>query len=205
MPRQKCRFARGAKLDWLRGEALLPQGAREVKVNQLHMKAHNPVILIIEDDKNDQLMIERGFKAAGVVTPIHIVNNGHEALCYLKGEGEFHDRERFPFPTTILTDLKMPVMDGFEVLKVLKDHPHWAVIPTIVLTASSDLDDIKKSYMLGASAVHTKPSELDELRELLKNLTDYWAWVEVPESNEAGEMLETDSVGKMSEALFHLK
>ncbi|MGZ4987712.1 MAG: response regulator, partial [Limisphaerales bacterium] len=110
------------------------------------MKAEHPVILIVEDDLNDQLLIQHGFRSIGVKTPIHIVGNGQEAFDYLVGKGEYSDRDQFPFPTTIITDLKLPVMDGFSVLEQLKNNPQWAIIPAVVLTASRDLDDIKKAY-----------------------------------------------------------
>jgi CheY-like chemotaxis protein len=70
------------------------------------------------------------------------------------GEGKFSNRTEFAYPTFIMTDLKMPSADGFAVLEFLKGNPEWAVIPTIVFSASSDLDDIKKAYMLGASSYH---------------------------------------------------
>ncbi len=88
------------------------------------MKAQRPVILLIEDDRNDQLLIEHAFRSIGVEMPIRIVDNGQQALDYLNGDGKYQDRERFPFPTTIITDLKMPKLDGFGVLERLKDNPH---------------------------------------------------------------------------------
>ncbi|MGZ4961170.1 MAG: response regulator [Limisphaerales bacterium] len=169
------------------------------------MKVEHPAILLVEDDPNDQLLIKRTFKSLGVVTPICVVNDGQQALDYLNGKGEYSDRARFPFPTAIITDLKMPVMDGFSVLEHLKANLHWAIIPIVVLSASSDVDDIRKSYMLGASAFHTKPSDSSGLRELLKCFTDYWGLVEVPQSSSAGKVIETDSCGKLGERYLQEK
>jgi len=70
------------------------------------------------------------------------------------GEGRYADRERFAYPTFIMTDLKMPRVDGFGVLEFLKKNPEWRVIPAVMLSASRDTDDIKKSYALGASSYH---------------------------------------------------
>src|SRR5881394_1748782 len=99
----------------------------------------------------------------------------------MMGEGKYADREKFAFPTFVITDLKMPRADGFAVLEFLKGNPQFAIIPTIVLTGSADLDDIKKSYMLGASSYHVKPSAPDGLRNILRALNNYWITCEVPE------------------------
>ena len=110
------------------------------------MKKYHATILIVEDDPNDQLLVERAFRKIGVIDPIQVVGDGAEAIAYMMGEGKYGDRQKFAYPTFIITDLKMPRADGFAVLEFLKGNPQWAVIPTIVLSASSDLDDIKKSY-----------------------------------------------------------
>ena len=96
-------------------------------------------------------------------------------------------------------DLKRPEADGFAVLEHLKNNPEWAVIPTVVLTASQDLDDIKKAYMLGASSYHVKPTSFEGLQKQLKVLHEYWMTCEVPEVDSAGRQLRTDSKGKLGE------
>ena len=163
------------------------------------MKRQNHTILLVEDDPNDQALIVLGFRSIGVTDPIHVVQNGIEAISYLNGEGKYADRDRYQFPSTILTDLKMPEMSGFDVLQHLKTDPDWAIIPTIVLSASSDLDDIKKSYLLGAASYFTKPNSFDALKVLLKRVHDYWEEAEVPEVNASGKMLPTEGRGKLGE------
>ena len=163
------------------------------------MKKYHSTILVVDDDPNDLLFIERAFRAIGVKDPIHTINGGEEAIAYMMGEGKFSDRSLYAYPTFITTDLKMPGADGFAVLEHLKNNPEWAVIPTVVLTSSRDLDDIKKAYMLGASSYHVKPSSPDELRQLLKVLHDYWLTCEVPEVDSTGRQLPTDSVGKLGQ------
>src|ERR1041385_8734520 len=118
------------------------------------MRKYHATILIVEDDQNDQFLIERAFRKIGVTDPIQIVGDGVEAIAYMMGEGKYADRAKFAYPTFIITDLKMPRADGFAVLEFLKSNPQWAVIPTIVLSASADLDDIKKSYMLSQFLSH---------------------------------------------------
>ncbi len=155
--------------------------------------------MIVDDDNNDLFFIENAFRAIGVTDPIHKVNGGQEAINYMMGEGKYADRSVYAYPTFITTDLKMPQTDGFAVLEHLKNNPTWAVIPTVVLTSSRDLDDIKKAYMLGASSYHVKPGSPDDLRKLLKVLHDYWLSCEVPEVDSTGRQLPTDSRGKLGE------
>lgn len=163
------------------------------------MKKYFATILVIEDDENDQLLIERALRAAGVAGPIHVASNCAEAIAYFMGEGKFANRETYAYPTFVMTDLKMPEVDGFAVLEFLKGNPEWAIIPTVVFTASSDRDDIKKAYMLGASSYHVKPSDPAALRQLLATLNAYWVTCEVPEVDSTGKQLETDSDGKLGE------
>jgi len=163
------------------------------------MKKYHSTIMVVDDDPNDLILIERAFRDIGVKDPIHTVNGGEQAIAYMTGEGKFSDRCLYAYPTFITTDLKMPGADGFAVLEHLKNNPQWAVIPTIVLTASADLDDIKKAYMLGASSYHLKPSSLDALRRQLKVLHDYWLTCEVPQVDSTGRQIRTDSQGKLGE------
>ena len=168
------------------------------------MKKYYSTIMVVDDDPNDLILIERAFRAIGVGNPIHTINGGREAIAYMMGEGKYADRTAYAYPTFITTDLKMPGADGFAVLEHLKNNPEWAVIPTIVLTSSRDLDDIKKAYMLGASSYHVKPSSAEQLRHQLKVLHDYWLTCEVPEVDSSGRQLRTDSKGKLGERFAQL-
>jgi len=155
--------------------------------------------MVVEDDPNDQFLIVQAFKKIGVTDPIQIVGGGAEAIAYMMGEGKFSDRQKYAYPTFIITDLKMPKGDGFTVLEFLKGNPQWKVIPTIVLSASSDPDDIKKSYMLGASSYHVKPQSHEELKNHLAVINAYWMSCQVPEVDSTGKQLITDSAGKLGE------
>jgi DNA-binding response OmpR family regulator len=117
----------------------------------------------------------------------------------MMGEGKYADRTLFAYPTFIMTDLKMPGSDGFAVLEFLKKNPEWAIIPTIVFSASTDLDDIKKAYMLGASSYHVKPSSPSAMIHQLKVLHDYWITCEVPQVDSTGRQVHTNSNGKLGE------
>lgn len=161
------------------------------------MKKYNATILLVDDDVDFLVFVERAFRQNGVTGPIHQVHNGSEAIAYMMGEGRFADRKTYEYPTFIMTDLKMPQADGFAVLQHLKGNPEWAIIPTVVFSSSSDLDDIKKSYMLGASSYHVKPNSMAKLKEHLDILHKYWMTCETPEVDRTGRQLPTDSRGKL--------
>ena len=160
--------------------------------------------MVVEDDPNDRFLIERAFRAVGVRDTIQLLADGAEAIAYLVGEGKYADRIKFPYPTFVITDLKMPRADGFAVLEFLKGNPEWAVIPTIVLSASHDLDDIKKSYALGANSYHVKPRSQNELRTQLGVIYAYWKTCEVPQVDISGKQLATNSAGKLGERFGQL-
>jgi CheY-like chemotaxis protein len=162
-------------------------------------KRYHATILVVEDNPDDRLLIERGFRKIGVESPIHLVDGGDEAVAYMKGEGKYSDRAQFAYPSFIITDLKMPKGDGFAVLDFLKRNPAWAIIPTVVLSSSADPDDVKKAYSLGASSFHCKPASTEELRELLAVVHAYWMTCEVPEVDVTGKQLPTESQGKLGE------
>lgn len=163
------------------------------------MKNYQSVIMVVEDDASDRELIKMAFGGVGLTDVVHFVNDGSEAIAYMMGEGKYSDRDKHPYPTFIITDLKMPHASGLEVLAHLKANPGFKVIPTVVLTGSSDPDDIKKTYMLGASSFHVKPPTLAELRNQIKVLHDYWMTCQVPEVDTSGKQVPTDSKGKLGE------
>ncbi len=99
----------------------------------------------------------------------------------------------------VMTDLKMPMGDGFSVLQHLKSTPEWAIIPTVVFSSSADLDDIKRSYMLGAGSYIVKPSSFEKMRNLLNIFYSYWMVCETPQTDASGKRLDTNSKGKLGE------
>ena len=163
------------------------------------MRPANFTILVVEDDPDDQDLITLAFRQNGVTQGIQCLDGGQEAISYLKGDGKYSDRSRFPYPTFIMTDLKMSIGDGMSVLEHLKSVPEWAIIPTVAFSGSEDPDDIKKSYMLGASSYIVKPADFTEMRRVLKVLYDYWLECRVPQVDLTGRRVETDSRGKMGE------
>jgi len=156
-------------------------------------------ILVIEDDPNDQFFILEAFRAAGCTNPIQFAKSGSEAIAYLMAEGRFADREAFPYPAFVTTDLKMAGGDGFAVLEHLLSMPDRRVASVVVLSASVDQDDINRAYLLGASSYHVKPLGFCELRRQVKVLHDYWMTFLVPRVDAGGSLLWTGCTGKLGE------
>jgi len=138
------------------------------------MKVTDFTLLLVEDDPNDILLIQRAFAKASLVNPIKIVRDGEEALHYLAGTGSYTDRSRYPIPALILLDLKLPRKSGFEVLQWLREQPGLAHIPVIVLTSSKESSDINQAYSLGANSYLVKPVGFEGLLEMVKTLGMYW-------------------------------
>jgi len=137
-------------------------------------------ILIAEDDENDAIILERALRKVGFKNPVHFCRDGTEVLDYLRGEGPFNDREKFPFPRMLITDLKMPKMGGIEILKWLYHHSDCNLIPKIVLTASKHASDVQEAYKWGANSYLVKPGGYESLTQMLKLFFDYWNMCEKP-------------------------
>jgi len=144
-------------------------------------------VLIAEDNEDERVLVQSIFKQLGVRDDIYVVSDGGEALAFLKGEGKYSDRERFRFPSFLLTDINMPRMDGLELLMYLK-RSNLIVVPTIVFTSSDDPDDIRQAYMLGANAYHVKSPDMESQREQVRMLHQYWCNVEQPAVDRFGKL-----------------
>jgi CheY-like chemotaxis protein len=131
-------------------------------------------ILIAEDDENDISLLEVALRRAGINNPLQFVQDGEEAIDYLCQRNGFSDRSQFPFPTVVILDIKMPRRGGLEVLQWLREHPECSIIPSIVLSASAEPQDVQKAYELGASTYFQKPTSIDELTEMMRSINQYW-------------------------------
>jgi CheY-like chemotaxis protein len=134
----------------------------------------NFIVLLVEDDENDALLLQRALKKSGITNPVKWLRDGMEAVQYLEGEGDYFDRKQCLFPKVIILDLKMPRMSGMELLRYLQDHPKVKVIPTIVLSSSRLAQDIEAAYSLGAQTYFVKPTDSEVLVKLLRSCVDYW-------------------------------
>jgi CheY-like chemotaxis protein len=137
-------------------------------------------ILVVDDSDDDLFFTKRSLDRVGIGKTVNYVHNGLEAIEYLSGQGKFSDRQKYPFPTIILSDLKMPRMTGFELLRWVRDHPDCGVIPTILFSNSAIEADVKEAYRLGANAYMVKPSKPQEMDDLLRRLCEFWTQCERP-------------------------
>ena len=133
-----------------------------------------PTILIAEDDDNDVFFVERAFKQLQVPNPRRRVKDGEDAIAYLRGDGEFSDRQQHPLPCFLLLDLKMPRKNGFDVLGWVRQQPGLKRLPIAVLTSSREVPDINHAYDLGANTYLVKPVKFEELVETIKALNLFW-------------------------------
>ncbi len=137
-------------------------------------------ILVVENDENDVLILKHALKKVAVQNAVHFVADGEQAVDYLKGVMEYQDRRKFPYPTLILTDLKMPRGSGFDLLEWLKKNPVYRVVPTLVMSSSDEPRDVKQAYYLGAAGYFKKPNAPEDMEATLRLILDYWSRAELP-------------------------
>jgi len=139
-------------------------------------------LLVAEDSEDDAFLLERAFRQTGVAINATFVRDGQAAVDYVEGLGEFGDRQRYPIPAVIMLDLKMPRLDGFDVLGWLKSQPGHRRTPVIIFSSSDDRNDIDRAYNLGASCYLTKPAGMGEMPDLVRVLDAYWRrYVKLPD------------------------
>jgi CheY-like chemotaxis protein len=131
-----------------------------------------PPILLVEDDSNDALLLQRALRRAQIDYPVQVVTDGDQAICYLSGKAPFADRAQHPLPALVLLDLKLPRKPGLEVLAWIRNQrQEIKEIPVIVLTSSRHTVDIDQAYALGANSYMAKPEgNFDGLAEMVKHL-----------------------------------
>ena len=135
---------------------------------------NEPVILLVEDNADDELLTVRAFARSNIANDVVVVRDGIEAMDWLFGEGEHGGRDTSIEPQIILLDLKLPRLDGLEVLRRIRADPRTALLPVVVMTSSSEDEDVVKSYKLGANSYIRKPVEFDRFAEVVKGLGLYW-------------------------------
>src|SRR5688572_6375255 len=126
-----------------------------------------PTILVVDDSEDETLLLLRALEQEGVRNPVRVSKNGTEALNYLVTHSS-------RLPRLMLLDIKMPEIDGFEVLRRVKGHPIWRQVITVVLTTSALPEDEEAAYVLGADAFRTKPIGNEALRAMIRDLPKQW-------------------------------
>ena len=131
-------------------------------------------ILFVEDNEADVKITLRAFAKAKLKNTIYVVNDGQEALDFVQHKGKYQDKERFPRPDLILLDIKLPKLDGFQVLQNLKKDLQYSSIPVIMLTSSKDEEDIAKSYKNGAASFIPKSVSYNDFVKIIEGFNCYW-------------------------------
>jgi CheY-like chemotaxis protein len=132
------------------------------------------VILIVEDLENDIVLMRKAFERASLSNPVQVVRDGEEAISYLNGDGKYANRAEYPLPALVLLDLKLPRMDGFEVLSWIRQQEGIRGLPVIVLTSSNQMRDVNRAYNLGANSFFVKEFDFQHAVHLSQLLREYW-------------------------------
>jgi CheY-like chemotaxis protein len=134
----------------------------------------HPNVLYVEDREEDYDLFELASKKCGTPFSLQRAADGEQAIAYLNGADVYCDRDTYPFPDLVLLDLKLPRLDGFEVLQWIRDNAPTRTLPVVVLAGSSFRADIRRALELGANHYAAKPGTLAELEVLIDQIADVW-------------------------------
>ncbi len=137
-------------------------------------------ILLVEDNPNDAELAIRALKKHNLANKVHVVKDGVEALDFIFGTGTYTDRDINDKPRVVFLDLKLPKVDGIEVLKKIKSDERTKTIPVVVLTSSTEERDIIESYQLGVNSYIVKPIDFDKFVDAVSELGLYWLLLNQP-------------------------
>lgn len=132
------------------------------------------VILLVEDNPNDEMLTLRSLKKNGIANDVVVARDGSEALEYLQGVGAYAGRNVDELPAVVLLDLKLPKIDGIEVLTRIRAEPRTRYLPVVILTSSDEEDDRLKGYKAGANSYVRKPVDFGEFAAAVRQLGMYW-------------------------------
>lgn len=138
------------------------------------------VILLVEDNSSDEKLTVLAFNKCGIANEIVVVRDGAEALDYLFGSGKYAGRDTAIAPTLVLLDLGLPRIDGHEVLRRIRADERTKLIPVVILTSSSEDEDVARGYKLGANAYVRKPVDFGEFAQAAKTLGLFWLLLNEP-------------------------
>jgi two-component system response regulator len=137
-------------------------------------------MLLVEDNPKDLKLTLHALEGRNLANRIEVARDGQEALDYLFCEGKHANRSFDPAPRVVLLDLKLPGIDGLEVLRAVKSDPRTKTIPVVILTTSKEERDLVESYSLGANAYIQKPVDFDQFREIVDQIGLFWLVVNQP-------------------------
>jgi CheY-like chemotaxis protein len=137
----------------------------------MRSSANTRPVVIVDDNPYDAMQAEGIIEELEPSIPAQILTSGEDFIAYLQGEGLYQDRTSYPYPGLVLLDLKMPKMDGFEVLQWLKNHPQHAKVPIVVLSGFADMvEQVTRAYSLGAHSFLPKPIQRHDIESILSLL-----------------------------------
>ena len=145
-----------------------------------------PVILLVEDNADDEALTMRALKKNNITNEIVVARDGVEALDYLFATGTYAGRDAGVQPAVILLDLKLPKLDGFEVLRKLRADRRTRLLPVVILTSSKEQQDIANGYGLGANSYVRKPVDFQHFVEAVRQLGLYWLVLNENPASESG-------------------
>ena len=137
-------------------------------------------ILLVEDNPDDEALTLRAFSKNKIRNPVVVARDGVEAIDYLFATGPHAGRDKSVMPALVLLDLKLPRMDGLEVLRRLRADEHTALLPVVVLTTSREVQDIHEAYRLGANSYIRKPVNFDAFIKAVEQISAYWLSLNEP-------------------------
>ena|ERR1041385_9457966 len=138
------------------------------------MNYNTPKILLVEDNSDDELLTVRAFKKSNLKNELIVTRDGVEALDYLFGTGPYADRDTRDIPHLVLLDLKLPKVDGLEVLEHIRQDERTRLVPVVILTSSKEQEDLVRGYSLGANSFVRKPIDLNQFMSAIQQLGMYW-------------------------------
>lgn len=151
----------------------------------MSQKHSEKVILLVEDNRDDEELALLAFERNRIANQMVVVRDGQEAIDYLFGPASGEEKDRKPLPQLVLLDLKLPKVDGLEVLRRIRSDARTRRLPVVVLTSSREEDDLVRSYDLGANSYVRKPVEFAQFAEAVKQLQFYWLILNEPPSLQA--------------------
>ncbi len=137
-------------------------------------------VLLIEDDENDAIILERAFQKVGLPNALHIAHDVDEATAYLLSLGTCGNPSEIPLPEIVLLDLTLPRKSGFQFLEWVRAHPEFRDLPVLVFTSSRQKEDYRRAFELGANSYLIKPLGLEALGAFAKTVVNYWLRIETP-------------------------